>query len=119
MEQKELEVYLNDQALQQTDSDKLLGVLIDNDLNFKAHIRKVHAKVSQSLALLRRIKNYLPISAKIKFYNAFIMPHLEHCCTIWGDSTDIISLCKLQNRAARMILDKPFDFPSFDALHQL
>ena len=119
LEQSELDLSIGTCQLQTTDCDKLLGVLIDKDLNFKTHVKKIHSKVSQSIALLRRIKKFLPINARIKFFNAYIMPHFEYCCTVWGDSTDVTSLCKLQNRVARLILDKPYDFPSSEALFLL
>ena len=119
LERSEVNLTINQQILQQTCCDKLLGVEIDQNLNFQSHIKRIHAKVSQSIALLRRIKKFLPMNARIKFYNAYILPHLEYCCTIWGDSTDVKSLSKLQNRAARIILDKAYDFPSYDALNLL
>ena len=122
LKQKELNLSLGDsnlQTLQTTKSDKLLGVFIDQYLTFKSHIKTVITKVGRSILLLWRIKKFLPPNARIKFYTAFIMPHLEYCCTIWGDSTEVLLLAKLQNRAARQILDKSFDFPSADALRSL
>ena len=105
--------------IQITNCDKLLGVTIDQHLLFKNHVKKVFTKVSQSIALLRRIKQFLPHSARVKFYNAFIMPQLEYCCTIWGSSTDVSSLCKLQNRCAKIILNKPYDYSATQALKTL
>jgi putative component of membrane protein insertase Oxa1/YidC/SpoIIIJ protein YidD len=45
---------------------------------------------------------------RILFYNAYILPHLDYCCSIWGDCSKYLleSLLKLQKRAARIILDE-------------
>ena len=119
LDQKQLDLYIGHSELQTTNNDKLLGVVIDQHLLFKKHVKKIYTKVSQSIALLRRIKQFLPHSARVKFYNAFIMPQLEYCCTIWGSSSEISSLCKLQNRCARIILDKPYDYSATEALRSL
>lgn len=62
---------------------KLLGVSIDQLLLFKDHMKKDFTKVGQSITLLRRIKQFIPLSARIKFDKTFIMPQLEYCCTMW------------------------------------
>ena len=117
--QKNLDLSLGDAELQKTESYKLFGVIIDQNLTFNAHKKTVFTKVSRSIALLRRIKKFLPIDARVKFDNAFILPHLEYCCTVWGDSSEVSSLCKLQIRAAKVISDKPYDFSATETLRQL
>jgi hypothetical protein len=45
---------------------------------------------------------------RILFYNAYILPHLDYCCKVWGDCSKYLleRLLKLQKRAARIILDE-------------
>ena len=55
------------------------------------------------------------------YYNYYTKPHLQYCCTIWGqcNKTDIYSIIKLQKQAARHILDADKYSPSsplFDKL---
>ena len=54
----------------------------------------------------------LPKWSKIMFYNAYIMPHFDYCVTVWGDSSDLNKLDKLQKQAARIILDCHYLTPS-------
>ena len=70
--------------------------------------------ISSKLALLRRIKRYLPIEYRKLFYNAYILPSLDYCLTIWGNTskTQVERLHKLQKGAARIILDAAPDAPS-------
>ena len=48
------------------------------------------------------------------FYNGYILPLFDYCCTIWAETSknNIDKLCKLQKRAARIILNAKFDAPS-------
>jgi hypothetical protein len=38
----------------------------------------------------------------------------DYCCTVWGETTNLNleKLCKLQKRAARIILNAKYDIPS-------
>lgn len=58
--------------------------------------------VVPNIALLRRIKQFLPGFARRTFYIVFIQLHFDYCSTIWGKSSHTKTLYKLQNR---VILD--------------
>ncbi len=42
-----------------------LGLIINENLNLKAHINKIANKISKSIGILNRLKHFLPISAKL------------------------------------------------------
>ena len=100
---------LNIQINGTTDSEKLLGVTIDNNMNWNKQIKLTIKKVSSKLALLKRIKKYLPLCTRILFYKAYILPHIDYCSTVWGFTAKYAELYKLQKRAARIITDSKFD----------
>ena len=54
------------------DSQNLLGMTIDNQLNFSEHV-----------SLVCRFRNLICIATKLKFYNAFILPHFQYCSMVW------------------------------------
>jgi hypothetical protein len=110
--QCQLDINLGGAKLDVVKSDKLLGVIVDEDLTWEKHIHKVLKAANAHLALLRRIKHYLPIWSRKTFYNAFILPQLEYCCTIWGGGSTIDRISKFQKRAARTILNADFKTPS-------
>ena len=116
-----LSVHINDITLENVESDKLLGVHIDTSLNFNKHVDTVCRSISSKLALLRRIKRYLPVEYRKLFYSAYILPSLDYCLTIWGNTTKthIERLHKLQKCAARIILDAAPDAPSQPLFNQL
>jgi len=47
--------------IDQVHSQKLLGVTIDKHLSFDIHVEKLCVKVSQRIAVLRKIRRFIPI----------------------------------------------------------
>ncbi len=87
-----LKVTLNYNQLDNVENDKLLGVHISNNLSWENHINSVLSKVNRNIPLLRRIKSYLTIDVRKMFFNANILPHLDYCTIIWGNSLHINKL---------------------------
>ena len=71
--------------------------------------------------LLGRIKTFLNLSTRKLCFNAYTLPHLDYCCTIWGNCNNYLldKLIKFQNRAARLILDKEIDTRSAELIQLL
>ena len=86
---------------------KLLGVILDEELNFNDHIDMLCKKLSKRIGLLRSIRHYLPLKERIQFYNAIIKPVLMFGGLIWSSTSkeNLRRVFKLQKRAARVILD--------------
>ena len=63
-------------------------------------------KISSYLWLLFQIKSYLSLQHRVLVYNAYIKPHFEYCCVIWGNSfnSNLHKIEKLQRRACKLIL---------------
>ncbi len=88
----QLQVVIDDQLVANIESDKLLSVMINKNLSLEEHTANIVSTVNKKLALLRWIKNYLPISASKTFFNAHILPHLDFCSTVWGSSPHVNTL---------------------------
>ena len=101
-------------ALDNVEVEKLLGIHIDKNLSWSIQIDKICETISTRIYLLKRLKRYLPLKGLILFYNSYILPIIDYCCTVWGLTTHINleRIHKLQKRAARLVLSVPFDFPS-------
>ena len=116
-----LAIDVNGNALEHIDCEKLLGVHIDLSLQFNKHVDHVCRSVTSKIALLRRIKRYLPLSYRKLYYNAYILPCIDYCLTIWGNAarTHMERIHKLQKCAARVIVDAPPDAPSLPLFSEL
>ena len=109
------------EQIQISESEKLLGVHINNSLSWSTHIESTLKKCNSLLFLLNRIKKYLNIPTRKLFYNAYILPHLDYCCSVWGNAnTELMSsIIKFQKRKARSVLDKPIVTPSEEHFAEL
>ena len=63
-------------------------------------------KVASYIWLLSRISSYLSSEYRLMFYKAYIVPHLNYCNIIWGNSLDynVSRITRLQKRACKSIL---------------
>ena len=85
----------------------LLGMTIDNQLNFNEHVSLVCKKVNNQLNVMTRFRNLICTATKLKLYNAFILPHFQFCSTIWHFCSARIrdKLESLNKRALRIVLN--------------
>ena len=78
-------------------------------------------KVSRGIEMLRLAKCYLPLETVQTIYKSLIEPYFGCCCPIWGSasSTNLKRLQILQNRAARIVTDSPYDAHSEPLIKKL
>ena len=116
-----LSLTLQNNCLHVSQQEKLLGITFDNNLSFKTHIEQTLKKCNSLLFLLLRIKCFLDLKTRKLFFNSYILPHLDYCITVWGYSANhhLDKLLKFQKRAARIIMDKEFDYPSATLFQEL
>ena len=88
-----------------TELIKLLGVHIDDNLNFTEHISKLCAKASQKVGVLSRLRKLIPCKAKLLLYKSFILPYLTYCHLTWNlcKSSHKRKLERMQELALRVI----------------
>ena len=106
-----LHISIDDKSVDSVDYHKVLGVTIGNNLSWKCHVDNICKKIRPKLFLFRRIKPYLPYSARVKFIRCFILPHIDYCITTWGfcGSAELGRLDRLVCKAMRLALDCPCD----------
>ena len=63
--------------------EKILGVIIDNKLRFKSHVKNLCKKASQKIWALSRLINYLNDSKKKMIFNALIKSQFSYCPLVW------------------------------------
>ena len=114
-------INVNNIPIDCVDNEKLLGVRIDNSLQYTKHVDDVCRSLASKLALLKRIKWYLPLQYRKLYFNAYILPSIDYCLSIWGNApiTHLNRILKFQKYAARVILDAPPDSPSQPLFEEL
>ena len=68
----------NNNNVLETNSQKYLGVVLDNHLSFEDHLKMILNKVNKTIGLLCKLQNILPRSALLTIYKSFIRPHLDY-----------------------------------------
>ena len=82
-------------------SFNLLGIEIDDKLQWSDHIQKIINKISKGTYMLYKFKKLLPTKTKTLLYNSFVMSHLRYGITIWGKARNIFygKLCTINKKA--------------------
>ncbi|XP_067017158.1 uncharacterized protein [Acropora muricata] len=108
-------------ALANVDCVSLSGLNIDSALSFNAHADKVCKKLASRIAVLRKIRAYLPLPKRIQYYNSIISPVMSYVSAIWSncDKELFFRVFKLQKRAARVILYAERMAPSVELFNRL
>lgn len=102
-----LKLPCNGSEIEQTTLQKLLGVKLHNHLSFTEHIDDICQKVSQRIAVLKKIKRNLPLAEHKLYFNALIKPIMLYGLCAWctASKENVNRVSKLQEQAARVILD--------------
>ena len=84
---------------------KLLGVTLDDELSFSAHISDICKKASKKVGVLVRLRNMIPREAKLQLYKSAILPNLTYCHIVWHfcKASDARKLERVQEWALRAI----------------
>ena len=102
---KEMNLNIKDINIKSSPGIDLLGVVIDDELNFTKHINNVCIKGARKVGVLMRFRNLIPTEAKLRIFKAFILPQVTYCHSVWHHcrSSDERKLERLQERALRAI----------------
>ena len=77
-------IVFNNNIFPFTTNTKFLGIIIDNNLTWKAHINYVTTKISKGVGVLLRLSKELSYNILILINNTILLPYLTYCCIIWG-----------------------------------
>ena len=62
---------------------KVLGVTLDNKLNFSHHVSVICTKAARQLNALARISGFLSTTSRIIIYDSFINSNFNYCPLVW------------------------------------
>jgi hypothetical protein len=95
-------------------SYKLLGVYLDEYLNFDKHFSYICAKLTRAIYCIRRASNLISLKSLKMLYYALVHPHLLYCAVILscGSNANLKRMATLQKKAIRIINKKPVNEPT-------
>ena len=67
-------------------SSRFLGIEIDRCIKFNIHIRNILSKISRTVGIFYKIKDYLSETQMINLYYSLVYPYLTYGNETWGNS---------------------------------
>ena len=99
--------FWNNTKMKNSNEEKILGIIIDNKLKFKSHVKNLCKKASQKIWALSRLTNYLNDSEKKLIFDAILKSQFSYCPLVWmfcsRQTNNMIN--KLHERALRLVLN--------------
>lgn len=96
-------IKINNEVIERVSEIKYLGIVLDEQLNFKSHVNYIIRKIANKTNFLRRI---VSMFTRLTIYKSIIAPHFEYCSTLllYINNNELQRLQKIQNKAMRVIL---------------
>ena len=76
-------VKVGNEMIWESQSEKLLGMTVDKNLNFNLHLKGLCKKVSQKVSALARIVGFLPFHKRHIIMKTFIESQFSYCPLVW------------------------------------
>ena len=86
---------------------KFIGVLLDEQLNWRPHIACVQSKLSKTTAILYKCSLVIDSSSMRILYCSIFLPYIHYCSEIWGNTyhSNINRIIIIQKRAIMLLFD--------------
>ena len=96
---------INNIKIRESSGVILLGLTIDNRLNFKVHINTLCRRTNLKFHSLRRIREYLTTAKAKLLYNTFINSQFNYASIIWMfcHKQDYLKTAKIQYKALKIV----------------
>ena len=103
---------IGNHLIENSKQQKLLGVLLDNNLKFEKHVNNLCTKASQKLSALFRVSSFMSTGQKRIIMKAFINSQFGHCPLVWMNHNRKISnrINKIHERALRVVYNDDTTF---------
>ena len=114
--ENEVSINIDGNNIRGQKSVKLLGITIDNKLNFHEHISNICRKASLKLHALARVSHFMKIDKLKTIMSAFIESQFSYCPLIWMFHSRKLNkrINYLHERALRIVYNDYYS--SFDRL---
>ena len=98
---------INNKSVDSSSDVRLLGVTIDNKLNFSKHISELCRKAASNINALKRFKKYISDNDRKLVGNAYVLSYFNYCPMVWHfcGKGDIHKIEKIHERAIRFMTD--------------
>ena len=102
---------IDDSQIEIVEKVEYLGAQLDQNLVWDEHVRFVCTKAYRALRFLKYAKKFLPQKTLSHIYRGIVEPYFRYFSSVlWSyEKTRLLTLQKLQNRAARIVTNSSYD----------
>ena len=101
-----VQLKIDNEIIERKSEARFLGVIVDEKLNWAAHIKAIKVKMSRFIGIMHKIKRNLPTKARLQIFQSLVQSHLNFCSLVWGFAakTHIDSLFTKQKQGIRAVM---------------
>ena len=101
-------ISLNEISIEKCCKAKCLGIILDENLNWKAHVQHLQKKLSYAVGIIAKLRHYLDpknLLITVSVYYALFYPHILYEILGWGSAAkaSIKPIQILQNKVLRIM----------------
>ena len=98
-------ILINKHAIDEVDTVKYLGILIDYQLTFKNQLDELSKKISRAIGVLYKLRPFVTTKILTSIYYAIVYPFLLYGITVWGNANKTLlePIHILQKKIIRLI----------------
>lgn len=116
-EETSLHINENDtvENIKRSHTAKLLGVTIDDDLQFKSHIKALISKMRSGLFAIKAVRQKIPLHVAQNLMYTLLYCHHDYCALVWSGLGTAAQMNRMENThkmAIRAVYRKPRTFAS-------
>ena len=74
---------IGNEKIESLSAVKLLGIEIDDKLNFNNHINTICRSAANQLNALIRLRRFLGIEERKALIQSFVLPNFNYCLLVW------------------------------------
>ena len=79
---------MNGNVVKRVTSTNFLGIIVDDQLKYKQHIDYIKIKISKSIGIIYKTRNYVNRHTLRNLYYTCVYPYLIYCVEVWGNTCD-------------------------------
>ena len=98
----------DNQQIKVVSSMKLLGLQLDDKLNFNLHISHICRSAANQLNALIRLKNFMNFEEKKMLINSYFMTNFNYCPLVWmlSNTSSLKKMENLKKKALRFLCNE-------------
>lgn len=101
-------LFIKGKLIEEVDSHKMLGVIIDKNLTWTEHISDLGKRLSKKIFQLSKIKHFLDEKSRKLFFSAHILSLIDYASTLWDtcSESNLKVINRLYKRGVKLIMSK-------------